>query len=363
MSVIDDDELTRILREAADGLTVSEGGRDHVLDVARGSSHTTRTGTLTRLASTSRPRTVFLAAAALVIVCAVAWPLVRLEVPPNARTHHASAGGVRAVGGDSSSGGVAGLSVKGATAPVGANLSAGNVATSTATATPARIASNGQVDLTIADGHFDRALASLTALARSDGGFVSSTQAHEGTASAGDYSYGTVVLSVPQTHFDTLVAQVQRVGHATSVVARSTDVTSQYVDLQARISALEVSRQQYLTIMSHATSIGDILAVQAQINTLQSEIEQLQGQLKVLTTATTYSSLTVLVAEAGHRYNTVPTSRSGLANAVHDSVRGFVDGVEWLIRVAGPALFAVLLFAGVVGLLTLVWRMTRRRMI
>ena len=56
----------------------------------------------------------------------------------------------------------------------------------------------------------------------------------------------------------------------------------QYVDLQSRITALQDSRQQYLTILAKATTVGDVLAVQEQLDGIQSQIEQLQGQLQVL---------------------------------------------------------------------------------
>ena len=153
---------------------------------------------------------------------------------------------------------------------------------------------------------------------------------------------------MPEPSFAAVVSEVQHFGHATSVTTTSTDVTGQYVDLQARITALEASRQQYLTIMSQATSIGDILAVQSQLDTLQSQIEQLQGQLSVLDNETTYGSLTVSLAEAGHRPPPPPPTRTGLDEAWHTGIGGFVSGVEWLIRIAGTTLF-VLLCPGCAG--------------
>ena len=157
------------------------------------------------------------------------------------------------------------------------------------------------------------------------------------------------MLEVPQTSFHHLVAQVQRVGHTTSLSTNSNNVTSQYVDYQARISALKVSLNQYLAIMTRATTITAILAVQAQINQIQSQIEQEQGQLNVLNHQTTYASLTV---QRRHSVATTPRRRSasGLDKAFHDSVSGFVTGFEWLIRLAGPVLFALI----ALGVLSLV---------
>src|ERR1019366_4569323 len=130
--------------------------------------------------------------------------------------------------------------------------------------------------------------------------------------------------------------------------------------LSAHITALQSSRQQYLLIMTKATSISDILAVQNQLNTLQSEIEQLQGQLNVLNHETTYGSLTVMLTETGHPSN-APHHRSGFGKAWHDAASGFVAGFEWLVRISGPALFAVLMLGLVLALSRFGWRATRRR--
>ena len=204
----------------------------------------------------------------------------------------------------------------------------------------------------------------LTSLATAEGGFVANTQAQ--LAAGGSGASGTIVLQVPQANFGTVVVQVQRYGHPTSVTTTSQDVTGEYVNLQARITALESSRQQYLTIMTRASSIGDILAVQSQLDTLQSEIDQLQGQVNVLDGETTYGTLTVSLTEPGKPAPPLPRPKpagSGLTKAWDKSVSGFVSGIEWIVRIAGPLLLILLCLAGLFLLGRFSWRFGRRRMI
>jgi hypothetical protein len=224
-----------------------------------------------------------------------------------------------------------------------------------------RIESSGSVSLTVAKGAVNATLAKLSTLALRADGFVLSTRAHEASKASTSFSSATIVLQVPQHAFASVVARVQGVGHATSVVTSSNDVTSQYVDFVARLHALDASRAQYLAIMARATTISGILAVQGQLNAIESQIEQLQGQINVLDNATTYGTITVRLAEVGQHAH-VAGHRSGLAQAWHDSVAGFVHGVEWLIRIAGPALFALLLLAVLASLGRLAWRSSRRRL-
>jgi hypothetical protein len=225
---------------------------------------------------------------------------------------------------------------------------------------PARIQQTGTLDLSVPGGRVSATITRLTNLATANGGFVVSVQEQAGTGSLPPG--GTLTIQVPVGSFESVVAQAQRLGHVVSLATRATDVTGQYVDLQARIDALESSRQQYLTILSKATSIGDILAVQSQLDRLQSELEQLQSQLQVLDSQTTYSTLVVSVDQ-----RTLPPGPgrpgSGLARAWHDAVHGFVVGAEGLLRAAGPALFVLLCLAAAVVLARLGWRAWQRRRI
>jgi hypothetical protein len=150
---------------------------------------------------------------------------------------------------------------------------------------------------------------------------------------------------VPVADFDSVLQQARALGTTSSLTTKATDVTGQYVDLQARIGALEATRQQYLTIMTRATSIGDVLSVQDDLDSVQTQIEQLQGQLQLLTSQTAYSTVTVTVNEPTAPPRPAPVPESGVVRSWHDSVGGFADGVEGIIRYAGPVLFALLCLA------------------
>jgi hypothetical protein len=226
---------------------------------------------------------------------------------------------------------------------------------------PARIEQIGSLDLTVARGALSATVERLNALAAANGGFVANSQTHSGAS--GGVPSGTVTIEVPVANFSAALHEAQALGKVSQLTTTATDVTAQYVDLQSRITALEASRQQYLTIMTKASSIGDVLAVEAQLDTLQSQIEQLQGQLSVLSSETDYSKMTTTVSEAGepHHHHPAAVVHSGLAKAWHASVHGFVAGAEGLIRIAGPALFALLCLGAVLVVGQIFWRRLQRR--
>ncbi len=221
-----------------------------------------------------------------------------------------------------------------------------------------RIEQSGTLGLTVGRGAVARTVTALTVLAGAHGGFVAHSETQSGVDGA---PHGSVTLEVPVDSFAAVLKKAETLGRPSGVSTKATDVTGQYVDLQARIAALESSRQQYLTLMTRATTIGDVLSVQEQIDTIQSQLEQLQGQLQVLTSETSYSTLTTTVDEASAPPRRSPLPQPGLVQAWHQSLGGFVDGVEGIVRFAGPALFALACLGGVLLGGRALWRRYRRR--
>jgi Domain of unknown function (DUF4349) len=239
------------------------------------------------------------------------------------------------------------------TSPTAPSLPSGAVGQSS------KIEQTGSLGLTVRKGALGRTMTRLTALAGSVGGFVASSQTQTG-ADAGGAPYGSITLQVPVDTFASVLKQAQSFGTTSSLTTHATNVTGQYVNLQARISALQTTEQQYLTIMSKATTVGDVLSVQEQIDTIQSQIEQLQGQLQLLTGETSYSTLAVTLNEPTTPVPPGPLPESGVVRAWHNSVDGFLSGVDGLIRLAGPLLFALLCLAVLVVGGRALWRRYQR---
>lgn len=211
----------------------------------------------------------------------------------------------------------------------------------------ARVVQTGQVALQVQDGQVQPALDRLGAIATGAGGYLSDTRDSEGDGTPS----GTSTLRVPVARFSSVLSQVRKVGKVVSSSSSARDVTGDYVDLSARINALQQTRATYLTLLSRAASIGDTLAVQQQVQQVQTQIEQLQGQQKVLADESDLATLAVSVSEAGAVVPPpVHKSASGFSHALHRAIHGFNSGLQVIITVAGPVLL-VLLVLGLFGML------------
>jgi hypothetical protein len=225
-----------------------------------------------------------------------------------------------------------------------------------------RVVKTGELDLQVGKGQVSATLIRLADLATAERGYIADSRTDE----AGAAPSGQVTLRVPVDRFEDAVHQARSIA-GTKVLGLQTsgeDVTSKYVDLQARIRALQATRSTFLTILSKATTIGETLSVQQRITDVQTQIEQLQGQLRVLSDSTAMSTLTVTVDQK--RIGVAPKrphQDNGFVKAVKLSVSRFVRGIEAIVGIVGPILLVLLI--AVLGWLAarFGYRATRRHLV
>jgi hypothetical protein len=221
-----------------------------------------------------------------------------------------------------------------------------------------RIVKTGTVDVEVRKRQFGPAFARLTTIATSLGGFVSSSKTFE----SGDIPNGTVTLRVPSEKFDELVRQVRALGKVRAVSSSGEDVTGQVTDLRARLKSLEAQRDQYLALLGKAGSINETLAVRDRLGQVQTEIEQLQGQLKLLDDQTAFGTLTVSVAEPGLTPVGPQPEASGWGKAWDDAVGGFVRGSQAIVAHSGATLLVLLCVAALAVLGRTGWKWVSPRL-
>ncbi len=369
--MIDEHELTELLRQAGDEIPVPPAGADDVVDQLVSSA-----------AVKSRDRVRFtkplMVAAAIVAVIAISIPLLNRSSahtaskattlspplksqlgPLSPNQSEALPGSVVGGTGVGSGGSVAygapdihgasgttGRSLGGATPTTVATAAPPSASTSTGGVDGAKIVKTGTLDLQVPHATLRTAVNRVTGVAIGLAGYVSASK----TSYDDTDPTAQITVRVPVANFDTAIARldtlpgVKVLGDSESGV----DVTGHYTDLQAQLAAATTARDDFLLILSHAQSINDILTVRDRVTAAQTEVDQLQGQIKLLDDQATFSALAITLAE---KPATVPPAavhhahvESGLAKSWSDARHGFASGVEWLIARSGAAL--IILLAG-----------------
>jgi hypothetical protein len=150
------------------------------------------------------------------------------------------------------------------------------------------IIKTGSLDLQVEDvpEAVTEAAAAIVAL----GGYVSSS---EQVGEDQDVT-ATITYRIPADRWVDALSALRAL--AIKVVTERTgteDVTGQVVDLRARIANLQVTEKALQGIMTQATKISDVLAVQAELTIVRGQIEEATAQKQHLEAQAAFSTLTV----------------------------------------------------------------------
>ncbi|MCR6545062.1 DUF4349 domain-containing protein [Dehalobacterium formicoaceticum] len=120
-------------------------------------------------------------------------------------------------------------------------------------------------------------------------GFLADYAVHinENTANA------NMSLKVPSKNYQALLDFVVQQGKPDYKREYTNDVTTQYVDLDARVTVLRAEEESLLNLLNQADKVEDILKVRAQITSTRQERESLEGQLKALKNDIEYATIQV----------------------------------------------------------------------
>jgi hypothetical protein len=208
-------------------------------------------------------------------------------------------------------------------------------------------------EITLQVSNVANALGRVRAMALELGGYVGGSQA--GTLE----DAATLTLRIPAARFDDALAGLH--GLDAKVVAEATresDVSSQIVDLEARIANLEASETSYRALLERAQKVEDILAVQSRLDQVRGEIEQLKAQHKDISGQADLATLTVTMTpvaapvqkqaetwDLGAQLSEAVATLVGIGQAVASALIVFV--IVWLPVLLVLGIIALILLRGV----------------
>lgn len=209
-------------------------------------------------------------------------------------------------------------------------------------------------------------MAEISKLANDLGGYVVSSNLYQSYTSMGaEVPEASVMIRIPSEKLDEALAAIKKDAVDIQYENRSgQDVTNVYIDLKSQLKAKEAAEKKLLEIMEKAEKAEDVLAIYLQVQTVQSEIEVLKGQIKYYEESAALSSVNVrLIAEEGTQPIEVgPWKPQGAAkDAVEDLIRFLQGFAEFLIRFVIYTLPALILIAIPLFLVYLAGRAVYRR--
>ncbi len=216
----------------------------------------------------------------------------------------------------------------------------------------------GSITLIVNDTR--EAMTAITALATSQGGYVSASNIYQSS----NIPRGQITIRVPAEKYletlDKLRALAVRVDKENS---GTQDVSEEYTDLQSRKTNLEVTEkalQQLLEERQRVGSTSDILEVYRELTDVRGQIEQIEGRLRYLANQAAMSTLTIdLVPDVlAQPVSIAGWEPQGVAKealqALVVALQGLANVVIWLVIFVAPLLLILL-----IPLVFIIWLIRR----
>jgi hypothetical protein len=171
-----------------------------------------------------------------------------------------------------------------------------------------KIIKNGNVSLKVTD--VQTRMQEITDLAENGGGYVESSYVDnivqpitlETTQDAKISRETTTMIAnmtikVPAEKFAASYETIIGMGKLVNQNSNSTDITSQYKDIEARVTNLKVQEKHLQEIMTKATTVEDTLKVEIELNRVRTEIDIMTGNLKNWDQLVEYSTIYINMTE------------------------------------------------------------------
>lgn len=124
---------------------------------------------------------------------------------------------------------------------------------------------------------------SVVAIAKAAGGYLQSSDAH------------LVTVRVPAARFEAALAQCEKLGEVVGRNVNASDVTEQVLELDIRLDNAKRARERLLAHLEKSEKMEDTLKIEAELARVTLEIERIEGQLRLLRSQISMSTITVIL--------------------------------------------------------------------
>jgi hypothetical protein len=185
--------------------------------------------------------------------------------------------------------------------------------------------------LSLITKEFDSARSAMESILKKHRGYVGELKTG-GAAGSGRTLNAT--LRVPADQLDSSLMELKTLGRVDSESQSGQDVTSQYVDLQARLGNARNTEQRLTDLLRQRTGkLSDVLEVEQEVDRVRGEIEQMEAERKIMSNQVSFATLNATITEDYKAQLQVvpPSTSTRLSNAAVEGYKSMVDGIVSLV--------------------------------
>ncbi len=185
----------------------------------------------------------------------------------------------------------------------------------------------------------DGLVANIEGKSEALGGYVESSSVYSdmGYGSSSDRTKrASMTVRIPSERLKEFLSLLEGSSNITDRSRNVEDVTLTYVDTQAHKEALKAEYESLLKLMENATSVEDIMAVEARITDVRYELESIESRLRTYDNQIEYSTVYINLSEVS-AFTPQATATvgermlSGLSESLESVAEGAVELAVFLV--------------------------------
>ena len=202
---------------------------------------------------------------------------------------------------------------------------------------------------------FQDSYSALMSLVDSCGGYIQHSNLRGGYTSENGYYnnlYADFSARIPSGNYKAFLSSAGELATITDMSEDTVDITSQYVDTEARLNSLKVQEKRLLELLENAEIISDVIEIESKLSDVRYQIESYQSMINTYDNLTDYSTVYIYLGEV----SSIIVPRDTFVQRVMAALRGSVQTVIIFLDRALISLIYILPFSLIALVLYLVVR-------
>lgn len=192
-----------------------------------------------------------------------------------------------------------------------------------------KIIYQGTLSLDVEDAN--KAMEGIKDYVKANGGFIESSDNYNGNQTDSELymSHSYLTIRVPAEKFNEVIDKLKQFGEETSTNISSTNVSTEYRDIQSEKESLEIQQDRLVDYLKKAEKIEDMLTIETELSRVRIELNRINTQLDNYDRMINYSTITVNLRETGTLTTTV---KSPFGKLLENIGKGFIQSINLLLQ-------------------------------
>jgi hypothetical protein len=197
---------------------------------------------------------------------------------------------------------------------------------------------------------YDKTISKLESLVNQYSGYVeSSTTEGQGLKSTDASRTANYTIRIPSEKLNDFLNSIGSIGNILSKNIKGEDVTQSYFDKESRLTALRIQQTTLQDLLKKSGNLADLIQINNSLTDVNTQIEQLTGELQVMDSLVDLSTVNVAINEVLQITKVAEKPDNSFGLQILGVFTGSLNSLSIFFQVILKIIVAILPFAIVFG--------------